>query len=184
MLKEVQGQDGKPPSRLDWPIVISCTLGFLLYEIFLWTMWPGAGPGVRFLLGSIPLPVFGWVLFVQPLLALKMKMGLAGVVQMILLFVIIISWGIGMLSWLPMAEIETQALSQPHRPTGQFSQPMEVKGVVRYVTPTQRKVDDLAQWGFSGGFFSAAVGILLLWGLGYSPIPAAPLLPKARFPFS
>jgi hypothetical protein len=64
----------------------------------------------------------------------------------------IAAWTVMILSWFPLAKIETQALFQPHEPVGEYSKPMHVKGVVRYVTPQQEFEDNLAHYGFVGGW--------------------------------
>jgi hypothetical protein len=61
------------------------------------------------------------------------------------------SWGVGF--WL-----EWQILSQPDRPTEQFTRPIHLKGVVRYATPNQEYWNALALYGFLGSW---AVGIYL-----------------------
>ena len=70
-------------------------------------------------------------------------------------------WGTAIVSWFPMAYIETAALQQPDHPVGEYSEPMHVKGVVRYVTPSQKLWDDVAQVGFFGGIASFFVAALI-----------------------
>jgi hypothetical protein len=61
-------------------------------------------------------------------------------------------------SWCFMFSIEGKALDQLDHATAQYSRPMHLKGVVRYVTPDQEQEDALAHWGFLGG-------VLLILGL-------------------
>jgi hypothetical protein len=67
--------------------------------------------------------------------------------------------GIGGGSWLSLSYIEAAALSQPHHATTEYSQPMRVKGVTRYVTAHQQEWDSWAKKGFYGAIllvFAAA----------------------------
>ena len=72
----------------------------------------------------------------------------------------IAAWLVGIVSWFPLASIETAALSQPDHAAGEFTQPMHLKGVVRYVTPEQQRRDNLAHMGFAGGWILGATGLL------------------------
>jgi hypothetical protein len=76
-------------------------------------------------------------------------------------WIAVAAWAIGIFSWSLGAWIETAALHQPSEPSGEYSVPMQVKGVVRYVTPDQQFYDTLAHVGFVGG-----IAGVLLFGLG------------------
>ncbi len=56
-------------------------------------------------------------------------------------------------SWSALAYIETNALSQPDRATGAFTVAVPLKGVVRYMTPMQHTIDQIANWAFFGCVF-------------------------------
>ena len=60
-----------------------------------------------------------------------------------------------------MAYIETAALNQPDSPTERYTEPMHVKGVVRYVTPNQMLWDNVAHVGFIGGIGFFFVTVLI-----------------------
>jgi hypothetical protein len=66
-------------------------------------------------------------------------------------------WAIGFISWFLLAGVETAALHQPTEPTGEYSVPLNVKCVVRYVTPDQALYDKLAFIGFVGGLLAAVL---------------------------
>lgn len=125
----------------------------------LWTKW---GPTVAVLAGFALFSLFGWVArrlgFFSPENADRTA---SGPQKRILGLAMGAVWLIGMISWFPMAEIETAALKQPDHPTSEFSQPLHVKGVVRYVTPQQARIDEIAHWTFFGGI-AALVGFALL----------------------
>lgn len=53
-------------------------------------------------------------------------------------------------SWGTLAYIETNALSQPNHAQGAFTVAMHLKGVVRYMTPEQHTIDQIAKWTFIG----------------------------------
>jgi hypothetical protein len=61
-----------------------------------------------------------------------------------------LSFFAGMISWYPVAYIETNALSQPDHAIGQYTVPAHLKGVVRYMTPAQAMIDKVAGWMFFG----------------------------------
>jgi hypothetical protein len=71
--------------------------------------------------------------------------------QRVLRFLSIAAWAVGMISWFPLWQIEGAALRQPSTPSGAYSVPMHVKGVIRYVTPNQKFYDGVAQITFAGG---------------------------------
>lgn len=70
-------------------------------------------------------------------------------------------WALAMISFFPMAIIETEALRQPDHPTGPYTEAMHVKGVLRYVTPNQMLWDNIAQFCFIGGIGGFAVTMLI-----------------------
>jgi hypothetical protein len=47
-------------------------------------------------------------------------------------------------SWFPIAAIEDRALMHPDHRTDEFSRSLNIRGVVRYVTPTEEVIDGLA----------------------------------------
>jgi hypothetical protein len=59
-------------------------------------------------------------------------------------------WFANVLSWYANAYIETNALSQPDHAAGQYTVPSHLKGVVRYMTPAQAIIDNVAHWIFFG----------------------------------
>jgi len=61
----------------------------------------------------------------------------------------------------PLAEIENAALFRPHRPTMQYTQPLYIKGVVRYVTPREALIDKWSNWIFSGGWFFGILAMII-----------------------
>ena len=65
--------------------------------------------------------------------------------------VAIAAWCVLMTSLIELGYIETKALSQPAAPIGDFSNPMKLKGVIRYVTPKQERLDNIAHIGLLGG---------------------------------
>jgi hypothetical protein len=76
----------------------------------------------------------------------------------------IAAWLVTMISWLPLADIESRALSQPDHASARYTEPMHLKGVVRYVTPDQKLWDRLAHFTFTSGWIVgfASFGIALL----------------------
>ncbi len=68
----------------------------------------------------------------------------------ILSIVAVAVWAFGMASWFPLASIENGALSHPDHAVGQLTAPLQVKGVVRYVTPRDALIDQIAQVTFVG----------------------------------
>lgn len=67
-----------------------------------------------------------------------------------LLFLVVIA---AAASWSAMAYIETNALTQPDHATGAFTVAVHLKSVVRYMTPEQYRIDQIANWIFFGGGF-------------------------------
>jgi len=59
----------------------------------------------------------------------------------------------GAASWSALAYVETNALSQPDHATGVFTVAVHLKGVVRYMTPEQHSIDQIARWTFFGCVF-------------------------------
>ena len=64
------------------------------------------------------------------------------------------------LSWSALAYIETNALSQPDHAMGVFTVAVHLKGVVRYMTPEQHTIDEIANWTFFGCVFIPFVTVL------------------------
>jgi hypothetical protein len=58
------------------------------------------------------------------------------------------AWLVSFGSWFPIATVEDRALMHPDHRTDEFSRPLNIKGVVRYVTPTEEIIDDLATKSF------------------------------------
>jgi hypothetical protein len=72
------------------------------------------------------------------------------------------AWLVTFGSWFPIATIEDRALMHPDHRTDEFSQTLNIKGVVRYVTPTEELVDGLATKAFFMGSIAcgfAAIGM-------------------------
>ncbi|MGN6517375.1 MAG: hypothetical protein ACTHLR_16230 [Rhizomicrobium sp.] len=149
-----------PPSRLRF---VLCGIAFLASEAVLQSLiWPKWGPTVAFFAGIVPLIFFGWMAGLVPTSSTQRKESVGvSEARTPLFFVIGAAWLVGMISWFPMAEIETDALKQPDRPTAEFTQPLHIKGVVRYVTPKQATIDEIAHWTFLGGWLVGVGGILL-----------------------
>jgi uncharacterized membrane protein len=57
---------------------------------------------------------------------------------------------VGAASWSALAYIETNALSQPDHAIGAFTVAVRLKGVMRYMTPEQHTIDQIASWTFFG----------------------------------
>jgi hypothetical protein len=74
----------------------------------------------------------------------------------------VIAWIVGIGSWFPLERVEDGALSRPDHPTDQYSRPLHIKGVVRYVTPTEELVDGIAYKAF---MISWLVGALAAAGI-------------------
>ena len=73
-------------------------------------------------------------------------------------FLTIIGFAAGcvvMVSGFSLIEIEGRALSHPDHATALYTEPLHLKGVVRYVTPDQKYWDHLADMGFFGGLLVA-----------------------------
>lgn len=146
-------------------------IAFLASEIVLQaTIWPMWGPTVAFLAGLVPLALFGWIMGSLTRKTAPDSLSREAIpgeesrkrnrFKSILTPFLIVAWLVVMLSWFLSAEIEIAAISQPNRPTGQFTQPMNLKGVVRYVTPKQATIDEISNWGFLGGWLIFVSGVL------------------------
>ena len=73
--------------------------------------------------------------------------GKAHPVLQALVFLVAIAAAAG---WSAGAYIETNALSQPNHATSAFTVAVHLKGVVRYMTPEQYRIDQIATWTFFG----------------------------------
>jgi hypothetical protein len=85
-------------------------------------------------------------------------MKIHGAFQILFLGAWLVSFG----SWFPIAAVEDRALMHPNHRTDEFSRPLNIKGFVRYVTPTEEVVDGLATKAFFFGSIAcgfAAVGM-------------------------
>jgi hypothetical protein len=72
------------------------------------------------------------------------------------------TWLVSFGSWFPIATVEDRALMHPNHRTDEFSRPLNIKGVVRYVTPAEEVVDGLATEAFFIGSIAcgfAAIGM-------------------------
>jgi hypothetical protein len=72
------------------------------------------------------------------------------------------AWLVSFGSWFPIATVEDGALMHPEHRTEEYSRPLNVKGVVRYVTPTEAFIDRVATMAFFVGSLVcgfAAVGM-------------------------
>ena len=72
------------------------------------------------------------------------------------------TWLVSFGSWFPIATVEDRALMHPNHRTDEFSRPLNIKGIVRYVTPTEEVVDGLATKAFFIGSIAcgfAAIGM-------------------------
>jgi len=58
------------------------------------------------------------------------------------------AWLVSFGSWFPIATVEDRALMHPDHRTDEFSRPLSIKGVVRYVTPAEELTDGLATKAF------------------------------------
>ncbi len=54
------------------------------------------------------------------------------------------------LCWITMAWIETKGLSNPQVAIAPYTRPLLIKGVIRYFTPAQERLDWLGWTGFMG----------------------------------
>ncbi len=150
-------------SPLTRAALILCGIAFLASEVMLQTIiWPRWGPTAAVLAGFVPLAIFGWIMKSikrdSTLVDEPQKQNSRGA---ILKPIFVVAWLVAMISWFPMAEIETAVLKQPDHPTAQFTQPMHLKGVIRYVTPNQASIDNLAHWGFIGGWLIGVSSFLI-----------------------
>lgn len=80
-------------------------------------------------------------------------------------FLALTAWGTSFMCFFPAAQIETAALFQPHRPSGFYTRPIEVKGVVRYLTREQKARHDLFQRISLGGWVVTLLTGIALWRL-------------------
>jgi hypothetical protein len=74
------------------------------------------------------------------------------------------AWFVSFGSWFPIATVEDRALMRPDHRTDEFSRPLNIKGVVRYVTPTEEVVDDVSTKAFFIGSVAcgfAAIGMAI-----------------------
>jgi hypothetical protein len=72
------------------------------------------------------------------------------------------AWLVSFGSWFPIATVEDRALMHPDHRTDEFSRALNIKGVVRYVTPTEEVIDALAIKAFFIGSIAcgfAAIGM-------------------------
>jgi hypothetical protein len=72
------------------------------------------------------------------------------------------AWFVSFGSWVPIATVEDRALMRSDHRTDEFNRPLNIKGVVRYVTPTEEVVDGLATKAFFIGSIAcgfAAIGM-------------------------
>jgi hypothetical protein len=73
-----------------------------------------------------------------------------------------LKWITGLVGWIyaisfiAMVVVEFRAFDQPSHQTAEYTRPMQVKSVVRYVTPMQERIDVLAHWGAFGGLVALA----------------------------
>ena len=85
-------------------------------------------------------------------------------IRKMLTFVALAGWAVGVVSWWPLWQIEGDALRQPDEPSPLYSRPMNLKGVTRYVTVEQDRLNRLALIGFVSGIAAGAVaGGTLKW---------------------
>jgi hypothetical protein len=82
-----------------------------------------------------------------------------------LIFLALTAWGGAFMSFFPAAQIETAALSQPHHRFGAYTQPIEVKGTIRYITPEQERRHDLFHTLTLCGWIVGLLAGLALWRL-------------------
>jgi hypothetical protein len=74
------------------------------------------------------------------------------------------AWVVSFGSWFPIATVEDRALMHPDHRTDEFSRPLNIKGVVRYVTPAEEITDAIATKAFFIGSITcgfAAIGMAL-----------------------
>ncbi len=70
-------------------------------------------------------------------------------------------------AWFVMFQIETAALRRPDHAIGQYTAPLHVKGVVRYVTPQEQLWDSVAQNVFGANWLAAILfGVIVARGKG------------------
>jgi hypothetical protein len=72
----------------------------------------------------------------------------------------LIAFVVAAASWVAIFDIETIALWNSDHSSGEFTERIHLKGVVRYVTPGQKRWDDIAQAGFIGGWLLGGVVII------------------------
>jgi hypothetical protein len=115
-------------------------------------IWPKWGPTAAALAGFVLLALFGWIGQRLGIFSTGGKDREEGNKRIgVMTWPMGAAWLVAIISWFPMAEIETAALKQPDHPTSEYSRPMHVKGVIRFVTPEQARTDEIANWTFFGG---------------------------------
>ena len=77
--------------------------------------------------------------------------------RVVLTSTFIVAWLVTMAAGFTLLRIEGAALTQPSQATSDFSRPLHIKGVIRYVTPDQERWDDIAYWSFFGGIALALI---------------------------
>ena len=82
-----------------------------------------------------------------------------------LLTVWLAGWATMMVSWGSAAFLERTALHQLDYRNGEYTEPLSLKGAIRYVTPEQKRWYEAAKTAFMAGFVigSPAIIILLAW---------------------
>ena len=82
--------------------------------------------------------------------------------QKFLTAIVIAAACVWLVSVVSLIEIEDRALSHPDYATALYTEPLHLNGVVRYVTPDQRRWDHLANMGFFGGLLVVVTAGTLL----------------------
>lgn len=70
-------------------------------------------------------------------------------------------WCVFIASWFVLAYVETNALSQPDHLSGVYTVARHLKSVVRYLTPEQAMLDDIAHWSLIGSWVTGATVIIV-----------------------
>jgi len=84
--------------------------------------------------------------------------------QKFLTIIVIAAACVWLVSAVSLIEIEDRALSHPDHATALYTEPLHLKGVVRYVTPNWTRWDHLANMGFFGGLLViVSAGSALNW---------------------
>jgi hypothetical protein len=167
MSEPAKNEEKKP--QVSWRFYVFAVLNMIVF----WSSWPlvsAAFPqfsaGLQFcLVGILPM-IF---LFVSAPIFLPFGRAEPGAtkedctreVPAIVKRVVIVAILLSMISWFPSAYIETNALSQPDHAVGQYTVPTNLKGVVRYMTPTQAMIDEVAHWIFWGGAVPVGIFVIL-----------------------